>query len=124
MSLRPEDEAAGLKAYEQARAFERLRTWRLPVSFAVCALVPALSGVWMAVLGHVILTVLNFAIALFLAWVGWFQWMRLRARYARNLRMLSQLYAEHGNALPWVQVENHLAEMEKLKRELAEEEGR
>ncbi len=121
MKPTPETEARGMKTYEQARAFERLRTWRLPVSFTSCAVVPAVSGVWMLVLGHMILMVLNFAIAIFLAWIGWFQWKRLLARYARNLRLLAQLKAEHGDALPWVQVENHLAEMEKLKRELAEE---
>ena len=122
MSLTPEDEARGLKAYEQVRAFERLRSWRLPLSFTVCAVVPAASGVWMLALGnHPILTTLNFAIAIFLAWIGWFQWKRLLARHARNQRLLAQMQAEHGDALPWVKVENHLAELEKLKRELAEE---
>jgi hypothetical protein len=123
MNLTPEDEARGLKAYEQARAFERLRSWRLPLSFTVCAVVPAASGVWMLALGHLILTALNFAIAIFLAWIGWFQWKRLLARYARNLRLLAQMKAEHGDALPWVKVENHFAELEKLKRELAEEQA-
>jgi hypothetical protein len=124
MNLTPEDEARGLKAYEQARAFERLRSWRLPVSFGACAVVPALSGVWMLALGnHPILTTLNFAIAIFLAWISWFQWKRLQALYARNLRLLAQMKAQHGDALPWVKVENHFAELEKLKRELAEEQG-
>jgi hypothetical protein len=120
MALRPEDEAVGLKAYEQARAFERLRTWRLPVSFITCAVVPAVSGVWMWALGHLVLTGLNFAIAVFLAWIGWFQWRRLRTRYARNVWLLAQMKAEYGDALPWIQVENHFAELEKLKREMAE----
>ena len=125
MNLTPEDEARGLKAYEQVQAFERLRSWRLPLSVIVCALVPAVSGGWMLVLGdHPILTTLNFTIALFLAWIGWFQWKRLLARHARNLRLLAQMKTEHGDALPWVKVENHLAELEKLKRELAEEQRR
>ncbi len=124
MDLTPEDEARGLKAYEQARAFERLRSWRLPLGFIVCAVVPAVSGAWLAVLGnHRILMTLNFIIAIFLAWIGWVQWKRLNVLYARNLRLLAQMKAEHGDALPWVQVENHFAELEKLKRELAEDQG-
>ncbi len=118
MALQPDDEARGLKAYEQARAFERLRSWRLPLSFIVCAVAPALTGIWMWALGHMILAGLNAAIAVFLAWIGRFQWKQLRARYARNLRLLAQMKAEHGDALPWIQVENHFAELEKLKREI------
>jgi len=121
MNLTPEDEARGLKAYEQVLAFERLRSWRLPVSFAICALVPAVSGVWMWALGHSILAALNLTIALFLAWMGWFQWKRLLARHARNQRLLAQMKTEHGDALPWIRMENHFAELERLKRELAEE---
>jgi uncharacterized membrane protein len=121
MNLTPEDEALGLKAYEQARAFERLRSWRLPLSFTVCAVVPALCGAWMWQLGHMKLTVLNLACAALLAWMGWAQWKRLLARYARNLRLLAQLKAEHGDTLPWVKVENHFAELERLRQELAEE---
>ncbi len=121
----PEVEAKGLKAYEQARAFERLRSWRLPLSFIVFALVPALSGAWMWALGHTALAWLNFAAAILLAWMGRFQWKQLLARHARNLRLLAEMKAEYGDQLPWVQVENHFAELEKLKREIAENaEGR
>ena len=67
MTLTPEIEAKGLKAYEQVCAFERLRSWRLPVSFVVCAVVPAVTGVWMWALGHLILAGLNLAIGVFLA---------------------------------------------------------
>jgi len=111
-----------MKAYEQARAFERLRSWRLPLSFIVCALVPALSGAWMWGLGHTAMAWLNFAIAVFLAWMGRFQWRQLRSRYERNLRLLAELKAEFGDQLPWIQVEKHFAELEKLKQEMAEEE--
>ena len=121
MNLTPEDEARGLKAYEQVRAFERLRSWRLPVSFIVCGVVPLLTAVWMFALGHTTLAALNLAIGIFLGWIGWFQWKRLLARHARNQRLLAQMQTEHGDALPWVKVENHFAELEKLKRELAEE---
>jgi len=121
MALDSQEEARGLKAYEQVRAFERLRTWRLPVTFVVFALVPVLSGVWMWVSAHFAMAWLNVGVAVFLAWMGRFQWKQLCARHARNLRLLVELKAEHGEALPWVQVENHWAALEGLKREPGEE---
>ena len=72
-----------MKAYEQARAFERLRSWRLPLSFVVFALIPALSGVWMWEIGHTTMAWLNFVVAVVLAWLSRFQWKQLRARHAR-----------------------------------------
>ena len=107
-----------MKAYEQARAFERLRSWRLPLSFVVFALIPALSGAWMWSIGYMSLAWFNFFAAVCLAWMGRFQWKQLLTRHTRNLRLLSELKAEYGDQLPWIQVENHFAELEKLKREL------
>jgi hypothetical protein len=121
MALTSEDEARGLKAYEQARAFERLRSWRLPATFIFFALVPVLSGALMWATGHKLLAWLNFAVAVLLSWMGRFQWKQLRARHARNLRLLAELKAEHGDQLPWVQVENHFAVLEQIKKELAED---
>ncbi len=118
MALTPMDEAAGMKAYEQARAFERLRSWRLPVSYAVFVLVPVVSGVAMAVLGHLRLAVFIFLAAVFLAWMAWSHWKGLTTRYAGNRRLLEQLEKEHGEDLPWVAVEKHFRELEKLKQEL------
>src|SRR5277367_3664273 len=122
MALTPETEARGMKAYEQARAFERLRSWRLPLTFAVFALIPGLVGILMWMMGHTTMAWLNFVVAAILAWMGRFQWKQLRARHARNLRLLAELKAEHGDQLPWIQVENHFAELEKLKREAADPE--
>ena len=118
MALSAEDEARGMKAYEQARAFERLRTWRLPLTFTVFALIPALSGAWVWVTGHTTLAGFNFAAAVFLAGMGWLQWKRLLARHGRNVHLLAEMKKEHGDTLPWIQVENHFAELEKLKREM------
>ena len=120
MKLAPEDETRGMKAYEQARAFERLRSWRLPLTYIVFALVPALSGAWMWAIGHTMMAGLNFLAAVFLAWMGRSQWKQLRARHARNLRLLAELKAEYGDQLPWIQVENHFSALEELKREIAE----
>jgi hypothetical protein len=123
MALTPETEASGMKAYEQARAFERLRSWRLPLSYTVFALIPALSGAGMWATGHTMLAGFNFLAAVVLAWIVWSHWKRLCARYAENLRLLAGLKAEYGDQLPWIAVENHFAKLEKLKRELAEGSG-
>jgi len=37
--------------------------------------------------------------------------------------LLAKLEATYGDALPWVQVENHFAALEELKREIAKESG-
>ena len=123
MALTPEIEARGLKAYEQARAFERLRSWRLPLTYTLFALVPALSGAVMWALGHATMAWLNFGVAVVLAWMGRFQWKQLRARHARNLRLLAELKAEYGDQLQWIQMENHFAALEALKREMAQGKG-
>jgi signal transduction histidine kinase len=119
----PETEARGLKAYEQVLAFERLRGWRLPATFIIFATIPALSGAWLWSIGHHAMAWLNFIVAVLLAWMGRFQWKQLVARHARNLRLLAELKAEYGEQLPWVQVENHFAALEELKREIAEGKG-
>ena len=121
MSLTPEIEAKGLKAYEQVRAFERLRTWRLPLWYAVFPLVPALSGAGLWRLGYFTLAGLHFLAAVLFLLAEWFHWKRLHARYAENLRLLAKLEADHGDKLPWVQVENHFAALERLQRDLADE---
>jgi len=123
MALSAEDEARGLKAYEQARAFERLRSWRLPLTFAVFALIPLLIGAWMWTIGHAAMAWFNFVVAVVLAGLGWLQWKQLGARHARNLRLLAEMKAAHGDALPWIQVENHFAALERLKREMGGEGG-
>jgi hypothetical protein len=35
--------------------------------------------------------------------------------------LLATLESEYGDDLPWIQVEKHFAELEKLKREMAAE---
>jgi hypothetical protein len=115
MALTSEIEARGMKAYEQARAFERLRSWRLPLSYAVFALVPVLSGAAMWSIGHTTMAGFNFLAAVFLAWMGRSHWKTLRASYAENLRLLAELEKMYGDELPWVQVEKHFAELKVLR---------
>jgi hypothetical protein len=120
MALTPEIEARGMKAYEQARAFERLRSWRLPLSYSVLALVPALVGALAWKVGHTTMAGFNFLVTVVLAWMLWSHWKTLCARYAENLQLLDGLEKTYGHELPWIQVENHFAELEKLKRAMAE----
>ncbi len=121
MSLTPEIEARGLKAYEQVRAFERLRMWRLPLWYAIFPLIPALSGAGLWAIGHVTMAALHFLAAILFALAEWFHWKRLCALYAENLLLLTKLEASYGDQLTWVKVENHFAALEEIKRGLAEE---
>jgi hypothetical protein len=46
-------------------------------------------------------------------------WRWLKARDVRNRALLADLQAKYGDDLPWLQVERQLAEIEKLKTEMA-----
>jgi hypothetical protein len=70
------------------------------------------------------LAVLQFVLALVFSLGLWGNWIRLRARYAENLRLLTELEDTYGDQLPWVQMERHFAALDELKRELAEEESK
>jgi hypothetical protein len=123
MTLSPEIETKGLKAYEQARAFENIRSWRLPLSYFIFALIPVLNGIGLWRAGHTLMSELNFLCAFVFVVASWFHWRRLRARYAENLALLRELERDYGDQLPWVQVEKHFAELDRIKQELAEERG-
>jgi hypothetical protein len=117
--LTPEVEAKGLTAYEQARAFERMRSWRLPVTYALAPILPLALGVAAWRLGYTPLLVAGILFSIFIALRVWMEWKRLRRQYAENLALLANLEKTYGHALPWVQVEHHLAALEELKREIA-----
>ncbi len=121
MKPSPEVEAKGLKAYEQAGAFERLRTWRLPLSYLIFVMIPLVNGIVLLKYQHVAMAWGNFGCALLFACIGWWHWIRLKARYAHNLNVLAEMERLYGEQLPWVQVEKHFAALEELERELAEE---
>jgi len=119
-----EVEARGLKAYEQARAYERLRAWRLPLTYTLAPLGLAVvaAGAWWR--GQPWLTAVLIGVALFVSVRLGMEWKRLRRLYEDNLALLAKLEATYGDALPWVQVENHFAALEDLKREIAEARAR
>ena len=122
MEERPtaEMEARGLKAYEQARAYERMRTWRLPLTYATAPLLPALLGAALWRMGYPALCAAGAAFSVFIAVRVVMEWKRLNRLYVDNVALLAKLEATYGDALPWVQVERHFAALEELKREIAE----
>jgi hypothetical protein len=121
MKPTPEIEARGLKAYEQVRAFERLRGWRLPVSYAIFVAIPLVFG-WVALRsGYEGMGEFQFGVAFLFAVIAVFQWKHLKERHVRNLALVADLERTYGDELPWVQVNNHFAALEKLQREIAEE---
>jgi hypothetical protein len=117
MNLTPEIEEKGMRAYERVQAFARVRTWRLPLSYVFFALFPALTGVAFWVKECPGLATMNFLAAILFVVVGWLHWKRLVARNALDVEFLAELKRVHGAALPWVEVENHFAELERLKVE-------
>jgi hypothetical protein len=124
MKPEPEIETKGLTAYEQVRAFERLRTWRLPVVYTAAPIVPAVFGLAALRLGHPAYFAVGAGVAAFVAVRVWLQWRHLHRLYAENLTLLARLEATYGDALPWVQVENHFAALEEIQREIAEQKSR
>jgi hypothetical protein len=123
MKLTPEIEAKGLRAYEQARAFERMRTWRLPLGYVVLVLLLILTAISLWRIGRMGMAEFNFVVAGVMVVVEVRTWRRLKMRYAENLKLLAELEQTYGEELPWIQVEKHLAALDELKRELAEEAG-
>ena len=121
MKPSPEIEVKGLKAYEQAGAFERLRTWRLPLSYIVFVLIPLVNGIVLLKHGHAAMAWRNLGCALLFSFFTWWHWLRLKMRYAQNLQLLAELERLYGDQLSWVKMEKHFAELEELQRELEEE---
>ena len=120
----PEIEAQGLRAYEQARAFERIRAWRLPVSYSVPPVAFTALGVAALLTHHPMLSAVAFGLTPLVVVRMWLEWKRLLRLYGENLALLARLESTYGDALPWVQVEQHFAALEELKREIAEEKAK
>jgi hypothetical protein len=117
----PETEARGLKAYEQVLAFERLRTWRLPLVYGGAAVAPLFLAysAWRS--GDSGIAGMGVGFSVFVFFLVVVQWRRLLRQYAENRELLEKLESTYGDALPWVQVEKHFAALEEIKREIAEE---
>jgi hypothetical protein len=121
MKLTPQVESEGLRAYEQVRAFERLRSWRLPLCYLVFSMIPMMTGTGLLKMGHTTLGELHLVTALFFVAGSCFHWHWLLKRYAKNLQLLAELEKVYGDQLPWVQVEKHFAALDRLKRDLERE---
>ena len=121
MKMTPQVESESLRAYEQVRAFERLRSWRLPLSYVIFSMIPIVTGFGLVKQGHTTLGESNLVAALFFVAASCFQWHWLVKRYTKNLQLLAEHQKVYGDQLPWVQVEKHLAALDRLKRELEQE---
>ena len=117
-ALPPEIEAEGLRAYEQARAFENLRRQRLPLVYAGVTILLALSGGALLQLGHAAVAALSLGAAVLFPFFAWQKWRFLKVQYAANLRRLKELETRYGTEVTWLKIERHLAEVEKLRAEL------
>ena len=120
MKIPAEMEARGLLAYEQARAFEALRG-RLPLIYIGLTLLFAVLVEPMVQIYHGPLAILCVAAAIVFPILIYRNWRRLQARHDENVRLLTELEAQYGEDLPWLQVERHLAALDQLQRELAQE---
>jgi hypothetical protein len=118
--LSPEIEARGLLAYEQARAFEAQRS-RLPFIYGGMTLIMAILVTAMVEIDHSPLAGLCVLAAILFPTFLFYNWRRLKARHDENMVLLTQLHAEYGDDLPWLQVERHLAALDQLQKELARE---
>jgi hypothetical protein len=122
MKPTPEIEAQGLRAYEKVSAFEQLQRRRLPLFYAIMATVWIIGGLWAFGIAHSTYTA-SILVAGILFTVGTrVHWLRLRDDYERNLTLVNELERTYGEALSWVQVEKHFAELEKIQQE--ERDGR
>ena len=101
--------------------FERLRTWRLQASYVIFVSVPFLSASVALAMGHETLGGVQYGAAALFAVIAWLQWRHLKERYAKNCEVVAELERIYGDDLPWVKVDKHFAELEKLKREMAEQ---
>jgi hypothetical protein len=116
-----EIEEQGLRAYEQARAFEQLRRRRVPLLYAIFPLVFVSFGCVAAALAHPLLAATCAGGAVLSTLFAWWNWRRLRALYARNLALLASLEAQYGPDVPWLEVERHLEALAQLRADLARE---
>jgi hypothetical protein len=116
--LTPQDETAGMLAYEQAQAFASVRSHgRLLAAHLgfLLALIALCGAAWRWGNGEIFL----FCVMGSLLFMGAAleHRRRLVARHARNLQLLAELEARYGEDLPWLRVERHLAAMAALETE-------
>jgi len=118
--ITPTENDAGLLAYEQVLAFAAVRRKRLPLIYVLFPIVLVIAGVVSFADGVTNLGVTCFFSAVLFAFLAMGNWRRLQARDVRNRALLAELQAKYGDDLPWLQVERQMAEIEKLKVEMAE----
>jgi ABC-type bacteriocin/lantibiotic exporter with double-glycine peptidase domain len=121
MKAPPQVEAEGLRIYDKACAFERLRRRRLPAIYCGVTLLIVMSGFALMFINRPLWALLCLVLAVFFSGMAWLNWRKLMRGYAKNLEILTELENTYGEDLPWIQVEKHLAALEQLKSNLEEE---
>jgi hypothetical protein len=114
-------EAEGLHAYDQVCVFERLRRRRLPVIYCGITLLIVIGGLALMIIDRPVWALVCLVLAAFFSVMAWLNWRKLTQNYAKNLAFLAKLENTHGDELPWIEVEKHLAALEQLKRNLEDE---
>ena len=110
---------AGLKAYEQTLAFAALRRRKLPWIYALFPMLLAVMGAAaLTVRARAAGTGCLAAAVLFAIYAAW-NWSRLRALDAANRALLARLHAQHGEDLPWLEVERQMARIREIQAEQA-----
>jgi len=115
----PAEIDTGMLAYEQVQAFASLRRKKLAVIYVLFPLVFVVMAVAAFVDAMPIAALVCLASAIFSALFTIWNWRRLRALDVRNRALLARLQAQYGDELPWLQVERQLAEIEKIRVEVA-----
>jgi hypothetical protein len=110
---------AGMLAYEQVQAFASLRRKKLAVIYVLFPLVLVVMAVAAFADAMPIAALVCLASAIFSALFTIWNWRRLRALDLRNRALLARLQSQYGDELPWLQVERQLAEIEKIRIEVA-----
>ncbi len=119
--LPPEVEASGLRAYEQARAFEELERRRLPLIYGGLTTLILIGGMVMWRLHAPGFAETTFLMAIIFSVITIIHWRELKRLHRQNLLLLKELEEKYGENVPWLEVERHLAAVEKLQRELGNE---
>jgi hypothetical protein len=118
--ISPEETDAGLRAYEQVLAFASLRRRRLPLVYVLFPILLVIMGIAAGLSAAPVLGAICILCAVFFSIFAVWNWRRLRALDGRNRALLAELHAKYGDDLPWLEVERQMAEIEKLKAEMAE----
>jgi hypothetical protein len=107
----------GQAAYDRIAAFAGLRRRRMELIYALFPVLLVLAGSIAWVHSQKTIAVICAASAVADAiFAGW-NWRRLRLDDKRNRALLARMQVQHGDTLPWLQAERHMAEIRRIQAE-------